>query len=136
MPEQTKVRTASNIEAVLTLERNLESITVVAKAISSAFTRTFDETYEHDLWEYLQTAKDYGLRVAGEPPQSGAAVFLNEIRVTPPPALRRIGQGVRHIGGTGTEWTVRWVWSLEDVPHPEGTFDVHTDVDKSSLTLS
>jgi len=104
------VTTASSIEAVVTLRLLPDGVEVVAEAVPSGVTRQFDRHYQVDLDRYLNRAAQLGLGAAGDPPRTGAEEHMSGIRILPPEALRGIGKATKLIGGTGTEWTIRWRW--------------------------
>ncbi|WP_146071666.1 hypothetical protein [Cryobacterium sp. Y50] len=130
------VRTASGVEAVLRLMRSDKSIVLEVMAVSSEATREFDSVYERALERYLEASVRNGIRYAGTPPLSGAHVVLAEICVVAPVAMQSIGREVRSVGGTGSEWTTRWVWDLSGIESIDGELVVQTHVDETKLPLS
>lgn len=117
---------------MVTLHVDSRSVRIVVQAVPSDTTAKYDQKYEFQLREYQERAALDGLEAAGAPPPSGAVMYLTEVEVLPPPALAGIGQGVRLVGGTGTEWRITWVWSNSPLPAGESTFVIRsggTDVE-------
>lgn len=105
-----RVTTDSGIEAVVTLHVQHSRIEVAAEAVESDETRSFARQYYEQLAHYIAQAQDGGIAAAGEPPRDGATVHLASIEVIPPQPLQAVGMLVKLTGGTGQEWTTRWLW--------------------------
>ena len=133
--DTTSVRTASGVEAVLRLVRSDKSIVLEVTAVPSATTHEFDSIYARELERYLEETVRNGIRYAGAPPLSGAHVMLADIGVAAPEAMQSIGREVRSVGGTGSEWTTRWVWDLSGIESIDGELVVQTHVDEIRLPL-
>jgi hypothetical protein len=131
-----RVTTASGIDAVVTLHVDSRSVRIVVEAVPSDTTAKYEQKYELQLKEYQERAALGGLEAAGAPPLSGAGMYLTEVEVLPPPALSGIGQGVRLVGGTGTEWRITWVWSNSPLPAGESTFVIRSGATEAELRAS
>ena len=129
------LRTASGIEAVLTLIRSDRMIILDATAVPSTATHEYDAVYDLALKRYLEATARNGIRYAGEPPLSGAHAMLAEIRVEPPKPVQTIGREVQSVGGSGSEWTTRWTWDLSGIESVDGELLVQTAVDQIKLPL-
>jgi hypothetical protein len=128
------VTTASGIRAVVTARWTESSVEIVADAIESEATMAFDEAYAAQLTAYIRRVEQHGMAAAGEPPHSGANIYLSEIEIIPPEQLRGIGRLVRWSGGTGSEWTTRWFWDSCQ-PEADWTFEVRVESGSSFLVL-
>lgn len=133
-PSSITVTTASGIRAVVTARYTESSVEIVADAVESEATRSFDQAYAAELAAYLRRVEENGIAAADEPPQSGANRYFSEIEILPPEQLQGIGRLVRWSGGTGSEWTARWFWE-NCKPQPGWTFEVRVQSGSSLLSL-
>lgn len=134
MNSQATLATGSGVRVELALEVEDSLARVTAAAIASSVTRAFDATFAQESDAYERSAARDGIAAAGEPPQSGAAALISDLQVTPPPALRGVGRGIKYVGGTGSEWKIVWIWNHSSEVQHGAAFEVSSSVSRISLT--
>jgi hypothetical protein len=133
---EVRLATSSGVEVIVALVIDGQSVQVVATAVPSTITKEHDAAYALELERWLALAHNVGGGSAGAPPASGAARFLTELVVEPPPSLRGVGQCVEYIGGTSTEWTRRWTWApTQQLTHGQA-FEIRSAVAADTLRIS
>lgn len=135
MTTATTVTTTSGVEVVVTFLLVDSILTATATALTSPFTRNYDQFYLQEEARYLESVAAHGLSEAGEPPLSGAEQYLTEIEIRPtilasPPGT---DDSVRYSGGSGTEWTVVWTWSSPSNP---AQFIVVTPISTTTIQMT